>query len=114
MLSPLEFDRLCEQRALALKAAQPPTPGHSAAAAATEYADDVAENAEAQRRRSRVQHEATPYAGDDDDAACVAEPDVDKRLRDAADSPSGYPPLRQVSAEEFRRGPVTGAVRHTA
>lgn len=108
MLTPWEFDRSCEQRTLALKAAQPPTPGHSAAAAANEYAGDTAADADAQRTRSRVQHEVDPYLGDDDDCemdAAVAA-DLDKAYRQASDAPSGYPHMTQVNPEMFRRGPV--------
>ena len=106
MLTPSEFDRLCEQRALTLKAAQPPTPGHSAAAAANEYAGDVEANADAQRRRSRVQHAADPYLGDDNDCEMgeVVAADLDKRYREAYDTPSGYPAMGTVSPELFRRG----------
>jgi hypothetical protein len=69
----------------------------------------VEENADAQRRRSRIQHEAEPFTGDDDgrhmDEAALA--DLGKRFRDAADTPSGYPVMGPVSAEQFRDGPIT-------
>jgi len=58
MLTPGEFGRLCEQRAL--KAARPPTPLHAEAERAVGYAADVREDAEAQRRRARLQHEDVP------------------------------------------------------
>ena len=96
---------------LAVKA-DVPTPQHAAAEAANQYAGDAEENAEAQRRRSRIQHEAEPFAGGNDgrhmDEAALA--DLGKRFRgaaDVADTPSGYPPMRPVSAEQFRDGPIT-------
>lgn len=116
MLSPFEIQQVLDQQARerAFKAraaaqAQPLTPAHSEAIAANEYAGDVAENADAQRRRSRVQHEADPYLAGDDvremDEAALA--DLGKRFRDAADMPSGYPVMGPVSAEQFRDGPIT-------
>lgn len=111
MLTPFELEQKLGQQARerVLKAAQPPTPGHSAAAAANQYAGDVGENADAQRRRSRVQHEPEPYAGDDDDVACVVEPEVDKRFRQAYDNDAaGYPPMTPPpAADMFRRRPIT-------
>jgi hypothetical protein len=100
-----------QARERALKAAQPPTPGHSAAAAANEYAGDVEANADAGRRRSRVQHEVDPFAGDDDgceDGEAMAG-DLDKAFRQAYDNDTtGYPPMAPPSpADMFRRGPVT-------
>ena len=40
-------------------------------------------------------------------AHAAAEPDLGKRFSQAYDTPDGYPRLQQVSAESFRRGPVT-------
>jgi len=112
MLSPFEIQQRLDQQARerVLKAqAQVPTPAHSAAIAANEYAGDLADNADTQRQRSRVQHEVDPYAEHDDvrvmDEAALA--DLGKRFRDAADMPSGYPVMGPVSAEQFRDGPIT-------
>jgi len=86
------------------------TGSDSEAIAANEYAGDVEEDAEAQRRRSRIQHEADPYASDSDDDGCVMDEaivaDLGKRFRNAYDTPSGYPVMDQVDAEMFRRGPT--------
>jgi hypothetical protein len=103
MLTPGELDRVIDQRDRVLKVTVP-TPAHSEAMAANEYGAGQEEIAEAERLRRRVQHEVDP----EPEAAEVAEADVDKVFRQAAGGvPTGYPPLRQVSAEEFRRGPVT-------
>lgn len=108
-----QLDQQARERAFKARSqAEPPTPAHSVAEAAIGYADDTAENADAQRRRSRVQHEVEPYAGGEDvahmDEAALA--DLGKRFRgaaDVADIPTGYPPMRPVSAEMFRDGPIT-------
>jgi len=57
-----------------------------------------------QRRRERVQHEVDPYLHEAPEVDCV---DVPKAYNQAVDVPEGYPPLRPVHAEQFRRGPVT-------
>lgn len=116
MLTPFEIEQRLQARALqaqALKAqAVPPTPGHSAAAAANDFAGRTREAAEAERRRGRVQHEADPRpeADDDGDAPEMVRPDVDKRFRQAfeVEVPAGYPALGMVSPETFRRGVITG------
>jgi hypothetical protein len=101
MLSWYEIDRRCA--GLALKAGAP-TPGHSAAEGAV-GADSVTDDAE--RRRRRVQHEADPYA-DPAEVPEVAHADLAKRFDQAYDTPDGYPRLRPVHPEQFRRGPITG------
>lgn len=75
------------------------TPQHSAAEAAQE-AD------EAGRRRDRIQHEADPYLHEDD-LPEVAHVDLPKAFNQAVDVPEGYPPMRPVNAEDFRRRPAT-------
>lgn len=107
-----QIRQAAEQRDRLLKAqetAKLPTPGHSAAAAANEYAHDNAEAAEAQRRRARVQHEVDPYP---DEAPGVDEVDLaelGKRYNQAFEggTPEDYPPMRPVRAEQFRRAPAT-------
>jgi hypothetical protein len=99
MLTPGEIDRIIEQRALKAEAL---TPAHSAAEAAMGGEDD--DEGQAEELRRRIQHQAEPYPLEVPE---VAEADLGKRYSQAWDAPSGYPPLRQVSAEEFRRGPVT-------
>lgn len=37
----------------------------------------------------------------------MLEADLDKAYGQAYSTPSGYPQLRRISAEEFRRGPIT-------
>lgn len=104
MLTNAEFDRVIDRRDLVRKA-EVPTPSHSEARAAVEYAEDQEEIAEAERRRRRVQHEVDPYP---EDVPEVVHADLDKVFRQAEGGvPAGYPPMRQVSAEEFRRGPIT-------
>jgi hypothetical protein len=102
MLSAFEVEQRLDQRARVLKA-EALTPQHSAAEAAT----DAQAVADAERRRRRVQHEVDPYPDDTAEAVEAVEPDLDKRYRQAQDTPTGYPPLGPVSPEVFRRGPVT-------
>jgi hypothetical protein len=105
MLTPFEtqqiLDRQARERvfkaqAQARDAAPPP---HSAA----EGLADLGEAGEDERRRERIRH-ADPYPPD---APEVAHADLGKRFTDAIDVPTGYPPMRPVSAEMFRDGPVT-------
>ncbi len=88
-------------RTFALKA-EAVTPLHAAAAAGL----DARDADEAERRRQRVQHEADPYLHEDD-LPEVAHADLSKAFNQAVDVPEGYPPMRPVRAEEFRRGPLT-------
>jgi hypothetical protein len=105
VLSRHEIDRKFDEQARLYKTAEPPTPGHAAAEAANEYAADNEEAAQAERRRRRIQHEVDPYLHE---APEVASFDVGKMYRDALDMPEnpGYPAMRPVSAESFRRVPV--------
>jgi hypothetical protein len=64
----------------------------------------------AERRRRRVQHDADPYPVEG--LPEVAHADFPKAYDQAVDVPVGYPPLRPVHAEQFRRRPV--AVGHAA
>jgi hypothetical protein len=99
MLSRWEVDRQFAARALALKA-EALTPAHAAAEGAVEAEGDE----DAKRRRRRVQHEAEPYPIEVPEVDCA---DLGKRYREAFDTPDGYPPMRLVDAEQFRRGPAT-------
>ncbi len=102
------IDQQARERAFKARAgaqAQVPTPQHAAAAAANEYAGDVEEDAEARRRRSRVQHVVDPPP---EVVPEVVPADLGKRYTQAYDTPSGYPQPGRVSPEDFRRGPVTG------
>ena len=97
------IDQMWDRQALkAAQAARSLTPGHAAAEGALD-ADD--ENERARRRRERVQHEVDPYMHE---APEVASFDVGKMYRDGLDMPAnpGYPAMRPVSPEAFRRGPV--------
>ena len=112
MLTPWEIDRKIEEKARVLKAqAQPPTPGHSAAAAANEFASDNADVAEAERRRRCVQHEVDPYlhAGELPRwRAGLAE--LGKRLSQAFDTSGGIPADGPVAVRrQFRRGSPAGS-----
>jgi hypothetical protein len=106
MLSRWEKDRQFAARALALKAGAL-TPQHSAAEAAVD-ADAEGDN-DADRLRRRIQHEAEPYPIEVPEVDCA---DLGKRYREAFDTPDGYPPMRMVDAEQFRRRPV--AAGHAA
>jgi hypothetical protein len=97
MLTPAQIDKKFAARALKAEAL---TPGHSAAEGAVGADDD------AEQLRRRVQHEADPYLHEDD-LPEVARADLGKRYNEAFDVPSGYPPMRTVDAEQFRRGPIT-------
>jgi hypothetical protein len=112
MLTPFELDQRRNTQALKAQTqtqAQVPTPQHAAAASANEYADGIAEAAEAERQRSRIQHEVNPPP----EVPEVAEADLaalGKRFSQAAYDvvPAGYPaPMGPVSPETFRRGTLT-------
>lgn len=109
-----EIRKAAERRDQLLKAAEPPTPGHSAAAAAIEYARDNAEAAEAERRRARVQHEVDPCLHEAPGVPEVDLAEVGKAYRDGfeVEFPADCPPVRRMSAEEFRRAPA--AAGHAA
>lgn len=98
MLTTYQMDRQFAAQALKAEAL---TPQHSAAEAAQE-ADEAGR---AERRRQRVQHEADPYLHEAD-LPEVAHADLPKAFNQAVDVPEGYPPMRPVHAEQFRRGPV--------
>lgn len=103
-----EIRQAAERRDQLLKAqetAEPPTPGHSAAEAANEYARDTAEAAEAQRRRQRIQHEVDPYLHEAPEVDHLDPAGLGKRYNQAVDFPEGYPPTQHVTAEDFRRPP---------
>jgi hypothetical protein len=102
MLSRWETDRQYAARALALKA-EALTPQHSAAEAAVDAGDEDGEDAK-RRRREHIQHEVDPYPVDMPE---VAHADLPKAFDQAVDVPEGYPPLRPVHAEQFRKGPAT-------
>ena len=106
MLTKSQIDKKFAARALTLKmeVPAPPTPGHSAAEGAVDA--DNGEDAK-RRRRERVQHEVDPYLHEAPEVDCVDLAELGKRYRQAMDVPTGYPPLRQVSAEDFRRAPAT-------
>lgn len=105
MRTPSQVDRLFAERAAAVKAGVPAslTPQHAAAEAAQEADGTDA----AEQRRRRVQHEADPYPVDVPEVAEVDLADLGKRFTQAVDTPGGYPPMRPVSAEDFRRRPAT-------
>jgi hypothetical protein len=64
------------------------------------------DDALAERRRERVQHEAEPYP---DDVPEVVQADLDKAFRQAPDVAAGYPPMAPPpSADMFRRPLVSG------
>jgi hypothetical protein len=89
----------------ARQAAEAVTPAHSAAEA--EVSEAGADEETACRLRERIQHEADPVDPYLHDAPEVAHADLPKVFDQAVDVPSGYPPLRPVHAEQFRRGPAT-------
>ncbi len=100
MLTPWEVDlRIAKQERAARDAGL--TPQHSAAAAGLEAGDDDEDQADEVRRR--IQHEANLLPPD---APEVAHADLGKIHR-PVNVPEGYPPFGHVSAEAFRRGPVT-------
>jgi hypothetical protein len=99
MLTRSQIDRKIAERALKAEAL---TPQHSAAEAAVGAGDDE----DAKRRRDRVRHEADPYPADVPEVAEVDLADLGKRFTQAADVPEGYPPMRPVHAEDFRRAPI--------
>jgi hypothetical protein len=105
MLSRWETDRQFAAWAIALKA-EAVTPQHSAAEAAVD-AEDV-EDAK-RRRRERIQHEVDPVDPYLHDAPEAAHADLPKAYDQAVDVPEGYPPLRPVHAEQFRKRPVTAS-----
>jgi hypothetical protein len=96
MLTRSQIDKKFAARALKAEAL---TPGHAAA----EGAMDDEETA--RRRRERVQHEADPYLHEED-LPEVAQADLPKAFNQAFDTPAGYPSMRTVNAEQFRRGPI--------
>lgn len=99
-----EVDRLFTARTIALKGDVPAglTPQHSAAEAAVDADGDE----DAERLRRRIQHEADPYLHEDD-LPEVAHADLPKAFDQAVNVPEGYPPMRPVHAEDFRRAPAT-------
>ncbi len=97
MLTRYQVDRQFAAQALKAEAL---TPQHSAAEAGMDDEET------ARRRRDRVQHEADPYLHEED-LPEVAHADLPKAFDQAVDVPSGYPAMRPVCAEEFRRGPLT-------
>jgi hypothetical protein len=102
MLSRAEIDRKFAQQAQVLKSGTP-TPAHAAAEAAVDAEDGEG----AVRRRERIQHEVDsvdPYLHD---APEVAHADLPKAFDQAVNVPEGYPPMRPMHAEQFRRGPAT-------
>lgn len=101
MLSRWEADHQFAARALALKS-EGLTSQHSAAEAAVDAEDD--DDAK-RRRREHIQHEVDPYLHE---APGVAHADLGKAYDQAVDVPEGYPPLRPVHAEQFRRGRSRG------
>jgi hypothetical protein len=103
MRSRSEVDRQFAAQGLAVKAGVPVTPAHSTAEGAVEAEDDDA----AERRRERVQHEADPYLHEAPEVDCVDLAGLGKFRGGAADTPEGYPSMRQVDAEAFRRPPAT-------
>lgn len=110
MLTPWELERRLEQqRAMALKA-QALTPQHSAAEAGMEEAGEDA----VRRRREHIQHEVDPYPPDLPEVDHLDCAEVGKRFSQACEVefPAGYPPLRPLNAEEFRRAPA--AAGHAA
>jgi hypothetical protein len=104
MLTRSQVDRQFAAQALMAEAL---TPQHSAA----EAAQGADEAGDARRRRERIQHEADPYLHEDD-LPEVAHVDLPKAFDQAVNIPEGYPPLRPVHAEQFRRRPV--AAGHAA
>src|SRR6266567_4622668 len=103
--------------AVALKTGMP-TPGHAAAEAGL-AADEAGHEAghedqarAARRRRERVQHEAEPYPDEVPDVDRFDVGELGKLHTQAVDVPEGYPPMRLVDAEQFRRGPA--AAGHAA
>ena len=70
--------------------------------------DGTGSQEQAERGRDRIQHEADPYLHEVPDVEWV---DLDgleklsKAFRDADSTPSGYPPMRLMDAEDFRSGP---------
>ena len=102
MLSKTEIDRKFAARVRVLKTGTV-TPLHSAAEAGL----DAEGTDDAEVRRDRVQHEADPYLHEAPRVAEVDLAELDKAYRQAFDTPSGYPPMRPVDAEQFRRPLVT-------
>jgi len=107
MLTRYQVDRQFAAQALKAEAL---TPQHSAAEAAVS-----AEGDEGAKRslRERIQHEADPYLHEDD-LPEVAQADLPKAFDQAVNVPEGYPPMRPVRAEDFRRGPLTGHAAYGA
>jgi hypothetical protein len=89
MKTPLEIDRIWNQQAL--KTAQSLTPGHAAAEAAVEAAD---QDELARRRREHIQHEVDPIPQEPPEVASF---DVGKMYRDALSVPANpdYPAPRR-------------------
>ena len=104
MLTPSEIDKKFARRAL--KAAEALTPAHAAAEAGMN-ADGTDGASEAERRRDRVQHEADPYLHEAPEVDHLDCAEVAKRFNQAFDTPDGYPAMRPVAAEQFRRPPAT-------
>lgn len=109
MLTKLEIDKKFAGRAL--KAAEALTPAHAAAEAALD-ADGTECPDEAELRRERIQHLVDPYPPDLPEVDQLDCAEIGKRFNQAFDAPDGYPPLRPVNAEQFRRPPV--AAGHVA
>jgi hypothetical protein len=109
MLTRTQMDRKFAARAL--KAAEALTPAHAAAEAGLD-ADGTECPDEAELRRERIRHLADPYPPDLPEVDQLDVAEVGKRFNQAFDTPDGYPPLRPVNAEQFRRPP--GAPGHAA
>jgi len=110
MLTKSQIDKKFAGRALTpkMEVPAPPTPGHSAAEGAVEAG--TGEDAK-RRHRERIQHEVDPVDPYLHDAPEVAHADLPKAYDQAVDVPEGYPPLRPVHAEQFRRAPATAPGR---
>jgi hypothetical protein len=100
MLIPSEIDKKFAQ-----KAPGAATPAHSAAEA--EVSEAGGDEETAGRLRERIQHEADPYLHEAPEVDCLDVSELGKFRTEAVDVPAGYPPMRPVTAEQFRRGPAT-------
>jgi hypothetical protein len=103
MLTRAEIDRKFAQ-----KAPGAVTPAHSAAEAGQESDEAGTRDEDAKRRlRERVQHEADPYLHEAPEVDCLDVSELGKFRTEAVDVPAGYPPMRPIDAEQFRRGSAT-------
>ena len=99
MLTRSQIDRKFALKAEAL------TPLHSASEAVVD-AEGTDGPDEAELRRERIQHLADPYPADLPEVDEVDVAELGKRFNQAVDVPEGYPAMRPVHAEQFRRAPI--------